>query len=71
MGAFLVAIVVVVLTGYFIPWSVGQAIDIYGIVSLPSPIGRMPALHEFLEEAHEIAGQLFVPFVSIACAGSD
>ncbi len=70
MWGFLAALVVVVVTGYFIPWSVGQPIDIYGIVSLPSPIGRMPALHEFLEEAHEIAGQLFVPLLALHVLGA-
>lgn len=59
LWGFLAAIVVVTITGYFIPWSLGRPLDIFGIVAIPSPIGASRGLHGFMEEAHEISGQLF------------
>ncbi len=59
LWGFLAAIVVVTVTGYLLPWSLGRPLDIFGLVAIPSPIGGSRPLHEFVEEAHEIAGQLF------------
>lgn len=59
MWGFLAAIVVVTLTGYFLPWTKGAALDIFGLLSIPSPIAANYALHGFVEEAHEIAGHAF------------
>jgi cytochrome b561 len=56
---FLAAIVVVVVSGYLIPWSAGQSLDIFGPIAIPSPMGSHHFFHEFMEEAHEISGQLF------------
>ena len=38
----LAAVFIVTVTGYVLPWSLGQPLDIFGIVSLPSPMGRSP-----------------------------
>lgn len=59
MWGFLAAIVVVTLTGYFLPWTKGAALDIFGVLSIPSPMAANHALHEVVEEAHEIAGHAF------------
>ena len=56
---FLAAIVVVVISGYLIPWSAGLPLDIFGPISIPSPMGSSPRFNEFMEEVHEISGQLF------------
>jgi cytochrome b561 len=56
---FLTAIVVVVISGYLVPWSAGLPLDIFGPISIPSPMGSSHRLHELLEEVHEISGQLF------------
>ena len=56
---FLAAIVVVVVSGYLIPWSAGQPLDIFGPIAIPSPMGSHHFVHEFMEEIHEISGQLF------------
>ena len=70
MYGFLVAIVVVVLTGYLIPWSQGQPLEIFALVSIPSPFGANHQLHEFMEELHEISGQLFVPLLVLHISGA-
>lgn len=59
-----------IVSGYFIPWSVGQGIDIYGLFTLPSPMSANRDLHELLEEVHEIAGQLFIPLIVLHLLGA-
>lgn len=66
----LAAIVVVVMTGYLLPWSVGQPLDILGPIAIPSPIDRVPWLHEAVEELHEVSGQAFVPLLLLHVLGA-
>ncbi len=70
LWGFLTAMIVVSVTGYFIPWSLGQSVDILGLVSVPSPIGASRGLHEFFEEVHELAGNLFVPLLALHVLGA-
>lgn len=70
MWGFLACIVVVIVTGYLLPWSVGKPIDIYGLVAIPSPLPVSRAVHEFAEEVHELAGQLFVPLLALHVLGT-
>lgn len=65
----LATIVVVVLTGYLLPWSLGRPLDIYGL-AIPSPIPAMPWLHEASEKVHDIGGKLFIPLVALHIAGA-
>ncbi|MDF1749051.1 MAG: cytochrome b/b6 domain-containing protein [Alphaproteobacteria bacterium] len=68
-GGFLTSIVVVILTGYFLPWSVGQPLDLFAGLSIPSPLTRMPAVHEILELVHDIAGHAFIPLLALHILG--
>ncbi len=70
MWGFLTAIVVVVLTGYFLPWSRGAPLDMFGLFSIPSPMGANRPFHEFVEEVHDIAGHLFVPLLVLHILGA-
>lgn len=67
---FLLAIVTVVLTGYFLPWSLGRPVEILSLVSIPSPIGSNHTIHEVVEEVHELSGQLFVPLLLLHILGT-
>lgn len=67
---FLAAIVLVILTGYLLPWSRGSAIDIFGMVSIPSPMARNHDLHEWFEKIHTISGQVFVPLLILHVLGA-
>ncbi len=67
---FLAAIVLVILTGYLLPWSQGHPIDLFGLVSIPSPLAPSRDLHEFVEEAHEAAGQAFLPLLILHVLGA-
>ena len=61
---FVAAIVVVVVSGYLLPWSTGRSLDIFGLIAIPSPTGSSPGFRSFLEVVHEISGDLFVPLVT-------
>ena len=50
LWGFLVAIVVVVISGYLLPWSLGHPLDISGVISIPSPMELNPDFHELMEE---------------------
>jgi cytochrome b561 len=63
------SIVVVVVTGYLLPWSLGRPLEIYGL-AIASPLPAMPWLHEAVEEVHDIAGHLFIPLVALHIAGA-
>ena len=65
----LLAIVVVVITGYALPWSAGQALDVFGF-GIPSPMGASENLHEFLERVHDLSGHLFLPLLVVHLLGA-
>lgn len=69
LWGFIVATVVVVVTGYLLPWSVGQPLDIFGVVSIPPLVSISHGAHEVLEEAHEIAGDAFLPLLALHLIG--
>ena len=70
LWALLAAMLIAVVTGYFLPWSLGAPIDLFGMAQIPSPIGRFPDLHEAMEEIHEIAGQAILPLVVLHVLGA-
>ncbi len=66
---FLVCIVLVIVSGYFLPWSLGRPLDVFGI-EIPSPIGRSHGLHELMEELHEITGILIMWLLALNFLGA-
>ena len=68
--SFLILIVVTVVTGYFLPWSLGYPLDIFGVVAVPSPFSSNRQFHEVMEEAHDLAGHLFVPLLALHVLGA-
>ena len=67
-GLFLLTAVVVI-SGYLLLWSLGDALDVFA-VGIPSPMNTSPALHEILERVHDIAGHLFLPLLALHVAGA-
>ena len=65
----LVLIAVVVVSGYLLPWSQGNALDLFG-VGIPSPTDASPALHEFVERVHDVAGHLFIALLALHVTGA-
>ena len=67
--ALLVLIVVVVVSGYLLPWSLGRPLDVYGL-QIPSPMEAHRGFHEFMERVHDVAGHLFIPLLALHIAGA-
>ena len=67
--ALLVLIVVVVASGYLLPWSLGRPLDVYGLV-IPSPMDAHRGFHELMERVHDAAGHLFIPLLALHVAGA-
>lgn len=53
----LLTIVVLIVTGPLSVWTGGRPIDVFGLVSLPSPFARFEDLHEALEVVHTVAAK--------------
>ncbi|MEH6629591.1 MAG: cytochrome b/b6 domain-containing protein [Halopseudomonas aestusnigri] len=67
---FLVSLVLVVITGYFLPWSLGAPVDFLGMIDIPSPIDGYLGLHQVVEKIHDIAGTLFLPLLGLHLIGA-
>ena len=65
----LVAIVVVVVSGYLLPWSLGRELDVFGF-GIPSPMGANRNVHEFMERVHDVSGHLFIPLLAVHVLGA-
>lgn len=66
----LAAILVVTITGYMLPWSLGRPLDLFGIISIPSFMEGSRDLHELMEEIHDLAGHIIVPLVLLHVLGA-
>lgn len=44
------------LSGPVVVWTYGFPVRVFGWFEIPNPIGKLPALHDPLEQAHVIAG---------------
>ena len=67
--AMLVAIVVVAVSGYLLPWTLGRELDVFGF-GIPSPMGANQGLHEIVERVHDVAGHLFIPLIALHLLGA-
>jgi len=66
---FLVCIVLVIVSGYFLPWSLGRPLDVFGL-EIPSPMERSRDVHEFMEELHELTGILIMWLLALHMLGA-
>ena len=66
---FLVAIVVAVITGYLLPWSQGNSLDVFG-VAIPSPMASSREFHGLIEGVHDVSGHLFIPLLALHILGA-
>lgn len=65
----LVAVVVVVVSGYLLPWSLGRELDVFG-VGIPSPMGANREVHEVVDRVHDVSGHLFIPLLALHVLGA-
>jgi cytochrome b561 len=59
----------VVITGYLIPWTNGQPLDVFG-VGIPSPLPSMSGLHGVVRGLHDVVGEAFVPLLLLHILGA-
>ena len=70
LWGFIAAIVVVVVSGYWVPWSEGKPLDLYGLAEIPSPMGASRPVHEFVRGLHEVSGMLFPALLIVHLLGA-
>ncbi len=58
-------IMLMVVTGPLIVWTTGRPLDVFGWFQLASPLSRLPALHEALEETHAIASRALLAAILV------
>lgn len=70
-GLFLLMIAVLIVTGPLSVWSAGRPIEVFDLLSIPSPFpGRLEWLHEATEEIHGAATKLFWPLIVLHVGGA-
>jgi len=63
--ALLATLAFLCVSGFLAIWSGGRPVDVFGLLSLPPPIGRDGALHRAMEEWHGIAANLMLALVAL------
>jgi cytochrome b561 len=54
----LAGLALMLVSGPIMVWTKGFPINIFGLISLPSPLGKMDTLHEIFEVVHKIGAKL-------------
>ena len=65
----LITIVIVVISGYLLPWTQGRPLEAFGL-AIPSPMAANRDFHQLVETAHDVAGHLFVPLLILHILGT-
>jgi len=68
--ALLGAITALVVSGPLAVWSGGRAIELFGLVALPSPMGRLEGLHKAMEGVHEVAVSVLLAALALHVLGA-
>ena len=58
-----------VVTGFLLPWSLGNPLDI-GVVSIGSPLPRSAAMHALLASLHDVFAYLWLPLLAVHILGA-
>lgn len=70
-GLFLLMIAVLIITGPLAVWSTTRPLEVFDLLSIPSPFpNRVAWLHELSEEVHGAATKLFWPLIALHTAGA-
>ncbi len=64
-GLLLLSILVMAISGPLLVWTRGSEINVFSWFALPSPIGEMPELHEWMETIHAVAAKVLLAAISI------
>ena len=66
----LMAILGAVVTGFGAIWSGGRAVDVFGLLSIPSPMAANGTLHRAMEEVHEFCTHIMLPLAALHVLGA-
>lgn len=66
----LISVLIMAVSGPLLIWSRGADINVFGWFAIPTPIGEMHDLHEWMEEIHEIAAKVLFVTLLIHVAGA-
>lgn len=66
----LLGISIMIISGPLMVWSAGYPVNIFDLVVIPSPTGKIETLHEILEEVHEITAWSIVALLVLHILGT-
>jgi len=69
MVGLLVSVGGAVITGFLLPWSLGNPLNI-GVVSISSPLARSATLHALLVSLHDVFAYLWLPLLAVHILGA-
>lgn len=61
----LLGIGIMLITGPLLPWTNDYPLQIFDTITLASPVGKLPALHEALEEIHVITSRVLMLLIGV------
>lgn len=56
----LLSVLTMAISGPLLIWSNGYAINVFDWFAIPSPLEKMPDLHELMEEVHEVTSKVLL-----------
>lgn len=61
----LLSVLIMAVSGPLLIWTRGTGINVFDWFVIPSPIGKMPELHEWMEEIHEVVAKVLLVAIII------
>jgi len=61
----LLSILTMALSGPLLIWSNGYPINVFDWFSIPTPMSKIPALHELMEQIHQIASKILLVTIGL------
>lgn len=66
----LLGITIMLISGPLLPWTNDFPLQIFDSITLASPIGKLPVLHEAVEEIHVITSRVLMVLIGIHILGA-
>lgn len=69
-AALLFSIVLLLVTGPLMVWTLGRPIAVFDWFAIASPLGKLPALHEALEGVHAVVSRVLLVLIVLHALGA-
>lgn len=69
-GLLLFSIVFLLVTGPLMVWTLGRPIAVFDWFAIPSPLGKLPVLHEALEGVHAVVSRVLLVLIVLHVLGA-